>query len=372
VTPRMVSAPAEGPAAGLSAAEQAFVLRLQAQGLRYFLDNQLPSGPLVLDRQANHGPRRSHGLVSTAATGMGFVALALAAAEPYRLITSAEAVRRVRRGVAYALRQLPHTRGVVPHFVHSAGGAVVGFDARSTVETAWLVAGALWAADFLGEPALQAAAGRLAGRVDWAYWTAADGRLAHGHNARGRFLGATWDRLNGETVFMYALAAGAARPWPAAGRPRLRTGHDDLGLFVAQYGLDLLDLAGSDVRAAADAATAANYRLCRELAGTFATYRHFWGLSAGDGPGRAASRWPTAVTPRTARSTAPPTSRPRRRRSGSTRSGCGKTCTRPTAGGAASCAAATASVTSTWTRVGSGRTPWASMSGRRSWRWITC
>ena len=51
-------------------------------------------------------------------------------------------------------------------------------------------------------------------RVDWRYWTAPElsgslPLLRHGKTRDGRFLGCCWDRLNGETVFMYLLAAGA-------------------------------------------------------------------------------------------------------------------------------------------------------------------
>ena len=69
----------------LMPAERGLLLRLQRQTLRYFLDNQRPGG-LVLDRQRNHGVPQAHGWCSTAATGMGFIALALAAAPPYRLL----------------------------------------------------------------------------------------------------------------------------------------------------------------------------------------------------------------------------------------------------------------------------------------------
>ena len=85
-------------ATDLSPADRALLLRLQRQALRYFLDNQAPGG-LVLDRQRNHGPRRRHGLCSTAATGMGLIALALAAAPPYRLLTPQAAALRVRAGL---------------------------------------------------------------------------------------------------------------------------------------------------------------------------------------------------------------------------------------------------------------------------------
>src|SRR5262249_41173521 len=61
--------------------------------------------------------------------------------------------------------------------------------------------------------------------------------------------------------------------------------------FVFQYGLDLLDLrrwrppGAVDLWAEARVATRANRRACRGAAARFATYRRFWGLSAGDGPG---------------------------------------------------------------------------------------
>jgi hypothetical protein len=111
--------------------------------------------------------------------------------------------------------------------------------------------------------------------------------------------------LNGETVFMYVLAAGARdgrclapSSWNAlspfygtvAGR---RFNNADLGLFVFQYGLDLLDLwawsapGNVDLAVEAAIAAAANRDACREHADLFETYQHFWGLSAGDGPGDA-------------------------------------------------------------------------------------
>jgi hypothetical protein len=287
------------------------LLYLQRQALRYFLDNQAPGG-LVLDRQRNHGPRHWHGLCSTAATGMGLIALALAAAPPYRLLTPQAAALRVRAGLQAALGRLPHDHGVVPHFVGSGTGAVYGADYFSTVETSWLAAGALWAAAFLQDAELEGLATRLYERIDWHYWTdpagtGAAGLLRHGKDAHGRFLPSCWDRLNGETAFMYVLAAGAAEgralsaaSWLAlqpyygtvAG---LRFNNADLGLFVFQYGLDLLDLrrwrppGAVDLWAEAGVATLANQRACRGAAARFTTYRRFWGLSAGDGPGELAT-----------------------------------------------------------------------------------
>jgi hypothetical protein len=285
----------------LSAADRDFLLALQADALRYFIDNQQPSG-LVLDRQANFGPRHSSGLCSTTATGMGFIALALAAAQPHRLLSKNEAIARIGRGVKSALEELPHTDGVLPHFVDAQSGKVAGFDIRSTIDTAWLVAGGLWAAEFLGDSELKNQAQLLYDRIDWRAWTGAGGLIHHGEHRDGGKLACCWDRINGETIFLYVLAAGAKenREWPSAGWSRLglfrgklaglEVLSPDLGLFASQYSLDLLDLnawrppGDLDLPHEAALAAEANARICRNAADRWETYRRFWGITAGDGP----------------------------------------------------------------------------------------
>jgi hypothetical protein len=284
--------------------ERDFLLALQARFLRYFLDNQIDG--LILDRQSNFGPRRS-GLCSTSATGMGFICLALAATAPYHLIGRREAIARIRRGLQTCLEKLPQTAGVLPHFVQPQTNASAGADARSTIDTGWLAAGALWSADFVADGGLQALAARLFDRINWTQWTAANGLLRHGADRRGRPFPCCWDRLNSETAFLYVLAAGArdGRCWPAEHFSRLgrfsgqvagaHFGSADLGLFVFQYSLALLDLKndplpGADLVADAVLAAQANARVCREASARFHTYRRFWGLSAGDGPGAPPNR----------------------------------------------------------------------------------
>src|SRR5262249_42758511 len=58
----------------LSSSERSLLLMLERRALRYFIDNQCSHG-LILDRQSNFGRRRSTGLVSTSATGMGLMSL---------------------------------------------------------------------------------------------------------------------------------------------------------------------------------------------------------------------------------------------------------------------------------------------------------
>jgi len=297
-----------GPAGGsLGAKDRDWLRLLQRRAIGYFLENQAPSG-LIDDRQANHGPRRDAELCSISATGMGLIAIALASAAPHRLVPRSEAVARVRAALETALGRLPHDHGILPHFTDPSGVRSIGADAFSTVDTAWLLAGGLWASAFLGDGDLVKAADQLYNRVDWTRWcrprsSRTPGLIRHGKSPTGRVLPCCWDRANGETILLYALAAGAEdgraipegawaslRPFygEAAGR---RFHSADLGLFVFQYGLDLLDLrrwrpsCGPDLMAEAAVATAANRETCRDLAGEFRTFRRHWGLSAGDGPG---------------------------------------------------------------------------------------
>ena len=280
---------------------------LQRRALSYFLENQGADG-LVQDRQANHGPTRQEGPLSVSATGMGLIAVALASASPYRLISKAEAVDRVRAALQTGLDRLPSDHGIFPHFVEPGTLRSLGEDAFSTVDSSWFLAGALWASGFLSDPDLVEMATDCYNRVDWRYWsTGARGhapwQIRHGKGPRGRFLPCSWDRANGETLMMYVLAAGAlddraipGEAWCSLGPfygevAGHRFNNADLGLFVFQYGLDLLDLArwrtldGPDLRAEASVAALANRDACLASAHRFQTYRRHWGLSAGDGPG---------------------------------------------------------------------------------------
>ena len=152
-------------------------------------------------------------------------------ASPFRLLTADEAARRIAAGLRTALNRLPHDHGVLPHFVDSDTFEVYGADVCSTVETAWLAAGALWAAAFLRNSLVESLANRFYRPHRLAAPGAApNGLLRHGKGADGRPLGCTWDRLNGETVFLYVLAVGAdegrALPpscWQACGRLRARS-----------------------------------------------------------------------------------------------------------------------------------------------------
>jgi hypothetical protein len=284
------------------------LLGLQRDAIRYFIDNQLAHG-LMLDRQRNHGRRKFTGLCSLSATGMGLIALALASSAEHRMLTRAQACKRIKRALRTALN-LPQVGGMLPHFVDARTLAPAGSDPIATVDAAWLFTGALWAAEFLGDDELTALANQLCDRVDWLSW--GDGgpvpRLHHGAGAQGKKLASVWDRFNAETVCMYLLGIGAKKnALPAACLHSLDLAHGclpkdgpveeqscfisaDLGLFVFQYGLEMLDpcqlpsVNGAHLLDECVKAVRANYAFCRKHRMRYQTFQTFWGLSAGDGP----------------------------------------------------------------------------------------
>lgn len=296
-----------------AAAEDSPLQRERLQGierdcLRYFLENQTEQG-LFLDRQRNFGERYAPEVVpcSTSATGMGFIALALASESEHRLVDRREARERCLKGTETALKDIPEDHGILPHFLRGSRLEPWGSDTFSTVDSAWLVAGAGTAAEILDDDSLRAKASELYHRVDWRYWTNGNGRLlSHGKNRQGEFLG-PWDRFNGETAFLYVLAAGAEDRYavgadtldaldPHIGEAEgMSVASADLGLFTHQFGNQLLDLktwhhAGAiDLHEHARRATRANILSCTRMGNDRATFRTLWGVSAGDGPGEGSS-----------------------------------------------------------------------------------
>jgi hypothetical protein len=291
----------------LTAAERQTLKDLQEQAIRYFLENQLPNG-LVLDRQANSGPLRMDGMTSTSATGMGLIAIALASSPEHHMITRAEAIRRVRLALDTCLNKVKTDHGMMPHFTDPVTLAPMGSDVISTIDAGWLLAGGLWAAEYLDDQGLKTLANRLYDRVDWTYWTTsatANGgiQIQHGADDKGAKLKGTWDRFNGETAVLYMLGIGArgnnhvpATAWRDLAtfegvQGGLKFVSADLGLFVFQYGNELIDfnqmpaIGRPNLDRESRKAALANFIVSHMADGRYKTYSLFWGLSAGDGPG---------------------------------------------------------------------------------------
>lgn len=290
------------PSCGYRGSAGALLQRLEKESIQYFVDNQLGHG-LILDRQRNFARRGKTGLCSISATGMGLIALALAGEPEFAVLSRRESRKRIARALRTALT-LRHINGMMPHFVDSRSLAPVGSDAISTIDSAWLLAGALWAAEFTGVPQIRRLVRALVARVNWNAWTngAPAPLLRHGASVSGTYLTSVWDRFNAETAFMYLLAIGAdetkALPASSWNALELFTGtlgsrtfiSSDLGLFTFQYSHLLLDGAklppvkGKNLLAESIEGTLANREFCAALREQYRTFQTFWGVSAGDGP----------------------------------------------------------------------------------------
>jgi hypothetical protein len=275
---------------------------LEDQGIKYFLDNQIDGG-LMFDRQTNFGKSTSS-WCSLSATGMGLIAVALASGPNHHMITREDAIARVRKALL-AAKALPAIHGMMPHFFDPVTLKWQSNDQVSTIDSSWLIAGGLWAAEYLKDDGLKELANELYDRVDWPYWANTDTTsgapvLCMGMDEKGDHWKGLWDRINSEAAFMYVLAIGAREhalaptAWAALKPYNKKVAGEelaggDLGLFTFQYSNELMDLKAYkgnkiDLYAEAVKGAKANHDACKENAGKYKTYDHFWGLSAGDGP----------------------------------------------------------------------------------------
>jgi len=291
-------------ASSLKPADKKVLAQLENEAIKYFLDNQLDNG-LILDRQTNFDKPASASeySCSISGTGMGLIAIALASGPKHNLITRDEAIARVKKVLVMAAK-LPEDHGMIPHFFDGSTLKWKGSDQSSTIDSAWLIAGGLWAAQYLKDDELMKLANELYDRIDWNYWADKDTTsgapvLCMGMDDKGKRYKSQWDRINGEVAFMYFLAIGAkehalpATAW-AALKPynKIVAGQNlasgDLGLFTFQYSNELCDLnqypGNINLAQMGAMGVAANYEACKELESRYKTFKRFWGLSAGDGP----------------------------------------------------------------------------------------
>lgn len=289
----------------LTPAEVRQLIDLEKRLLTYFIDNQEPTG-LIRDRQRNHGPLQERGITSSSATGMGLIALTLASHKEIGLLSRKEAEQRITRALERAIK-LPEFNGMVAHFYGEDQEPLNTHDAIATIDSTWLIAGALWAASFFKSSPIDTLATKLHDRVNWRQWTDPEDKqrpdlLRHGMGADGKPLTVRWDRINNETAFMYLIATGSCGTknvgrtvWnqldPGWGHLEgERLGSADLGLFALTWSLELFDFApyyftdGLNLAREADIGARLNYRICRAQSGRFKTFKAYWCLSAGDGP----------------------------------------------------------------------------------------
>jgi hypothetical protein len=174
-----------------------------------------PGRGLVPDRHP------SPSFSSVAAIGFGLTAYAIGVERGY--ITRAEARERTRATLRF-LHDAPQGpeptgnagyRGFFYHFLDISTGTRYATNELSTVDTALLLAGVLYAAEWFdaaeaGESEIRRLAAELYARVDWPWACVRGAAVAHGWKPEVGFLTHDWQGYN-EAMLVYLLALGAPR-----------------------------------------------------------------------------------------------------------------------------------------------------------------
>lgn len=293
--------------------------RVQHAAFEYFLNELSPTTGLVLDRNQEGAP------ASIAATGFGLGAWIVGQTRGW--MSREDAIERTLQVLRFldASDQSGRAdstghRGFYFHFLDAASGARAWTSELSSIDTALLMVGVLASGthfdrDTTGEAEVRALSRRLYERVEWDWMLGygarrcADGAICHGWRPGRGFMPYHWRGYN-EALLLYLLALGSpSHPVPRASWQAWVSGYRvarayDIEylfggpLFVHQYTHAWIDLRrirdawmrehDSDYFENSCRATRVQQRYAIRNPKRFAHYGwHFWGLSAGDGPGPA-------------------------------------------------------------------------------------
>jgi hypothetical protein len=289
---------------------------LQRDTLRYFLDETNRANGLVPDSTRTGSP--------ASITAIGFALAAYAVGAERNFLSRGDAVERVLTTLRF-LWHSPHGeekdatgyQGFFYHFLDMQTGGRAWESELSTIDTTFLIAGALAAAMYFDREAndeqeIRKLADALYRRVDWQW--ALDGGLAvtHGWTPERGFLRYRWEGYN-EALLLYVLGLGSpTHPLPAPSyeawtrtyRWKKLYGHEFLyagPLFIHQLSHVWIDLRGIqdnfmrkrgiDYFENSRRATLVQQQYAIRNPKKFKGYGdHCWGITASDGPGPATRR----------------------------------------------------------------------------------
>ncbi|MHB8079436.1 MAG: glucoamylase family protein [Candidatus Krumholzibacteriia bacterium] len=212
--PPRIAAPAPVPAASsFDSHETVFIDSLQARTFRFFWETTNRRSGLAPDRW----PQRS--FASTAATGFALTAYPIGAERGY--VTREAAARRTLHTLRFlwTARQDSAAAGCIGyqglfyHFLDPETGARFEQVELSTIDTALLLAGALFCQSYFDRPtapedSIRALADSLYARADWQWASVRPPVIGHGWTPEEGHLGYDWRGYN-EAMLLYLLALGS-------------------------------------------------------------------------------------------------------------------------------------------------------------------
>jgi hypothetical protein len=198
-----------------------FLDYVQHKTFNFFWDTQNPVTGLMLDRASNPG------LCSIASLGFGLSSINVGVDHGW--ITRAEGRTRVRTALQF-LWNLPQGSGTTGiagyhgwfyHFLDTTTGLRVGTCELSTIDTTLLMLGVLDCGLFFNDPAdadeaaIRQLSTNLINRIDWAFVTRSDNRIAMDWDPVAGFRYGGWSGYS-EAMALYLLGLGAqTNPLPA-------------------------------------------------------------------------------------------------------------------------------------------------------------
>ena len=306
-----VSTPRSSPGAEPSTRSSAFLDTLQERTFRYFWDLSDPKTGLTPDR----APTPS--FASVAAVGFALTSYGIGSERGY--VDRESAIDRVLTTLRFfrdapqdsTIRGSTGYRGFYYHFLEPSTGHRFSDVELSTVDTALLLAGALFCQSYFDRPvaredSIRALVDHLVERVEWRWAQPRPPMIVHGWKPESGFLPYDWGGYN-EAMLVYLLAMAspthpvdveAWKAWESGYRWGSFEGYEHLGfapLFGHQFSAVWIDYRGIqdpymqgkgiDYFENGRRAVLAQRAYAIANPGGYAAYgSSLWGLSACDGP----------------------------------------------------------------------------------------
>ncbi len=296
-------AEADAPSSDFPFTDEQFLEEIQRRAFNYFWHEANPKTGLVKDRSNNFGEDNRR-IASIAATGFGLAALAVGAEHGW--ITRQQASDRAITTLRFFLNEMENHHGFYYHFVNINTGERAWKCEVSSIDTALLLAGAIFIGEYFKDTEVEKLARELYRQADF-QWLLTDGGarpdeklINHGWKPETGFLRHRWGSYS-ELMILYILAIGSPThpipdsSWEAWKRPvGSYAGYVTFmsgPLFIHQFSHIFVDFQnkrdrlGYDYWTSSVNATKANRQFCIDNAEKYKTYgENVWGLSASDGP----------------------------------------------------------------------------------------
>jgi len=281
-----------------SPSDDKFLDQIQRETFKYFVECVNPKNGIVLDRADNFSAPDFQKIPgSIAGVGFGLTALAVGAERGW--IAKNEAKSRTLATLEFFAEKAEQKNGFFYHFLDMNTGKRFANCEISSVDTALLLAGVLFAGKYYEDPQIARLSRNIFNRVDWRWMKNGTEFLCMGWKPEEGFLSNYWTQY-AESLLMYILAMGSTTngidrtSWKNLKRIVGKYGGRECiycpSLFTHQYSHIWVDFRDkydgfADYFENSLQATLINRQYCLDSRRSFKTFDDdCWGLTAAIGP----------------------------------------------------------------------------------------